>query len=734
MIQKTIYELYDEVSPNGRVTLGDDDVILDINSRVEEIFGLPRAEVLGKGVLSFLPISRLLQDFHSQEQASAPRQSRHASTIVRVRSAQGLEANMTIRITRILSSEGRRTVIWLRDLSEIHSEAEILAERLSFASSASGVGIWEWIFESNQLVWNETMFSLFEVNPSSFTANYEAWASTVHPEDLPDAAEKLRTAIREEKNYDTVFRIVCPDKSLKYIKAFGSVKRTPEGKPFSMLGVNIDITQASVTSERLNFASAAAGVGIWEWIVGTNQLLWNDTMYRLYGIQKDQFSGVYDAWVNSVHPEDLTYASQKLISAVREEKPFDAVFRIVCPDKTVKHIKAYGSPKRGVDGKATSILGVNIDVTEEVNTKHQIAESARRLEANNKFLDTIFENIPSVVVIKDAKDLTIRNINRAGEKLLGRSREYYIGKSDFDIFPKKEAEEREQRDKRIIATGNLEAYEQVWQGESSEPRWLSTKKTMVPGPDGEPGFLLAVSEDITEARLAFLERAKHVAALEERTRAVQSALREKEVLLKEVHHRVKNNLQVICSLLKLQSQYVEDSGLRALFRQSEARVQSMALIHERLYGSPGLAEIDMRSYIHELSEALVSSYTVGSKQPIQVITELQPVALGIVQAVPCGLLLNEFTSNSLKHAFDPEVGGELRIVLKEHDDTISLSIADNGRGLPSDMDMSKRQSLGFDIIRTLTAQLSGTLTIERKGGTNFILEFQREKSEPSLNV
>ena len=732
VLRQETFECYDRAAPSGRLTLSEDGLVLDLNSKVEEILGLSRNELLGKRIESCLPVAALLEQLRAQGPVASGQKLVEPSSLIRVKNSHAPERSVAVRVSAVEMQDRRRTLVWLRDVSEIHSEAEILAERLSFASSAAGVGIWEWVFESNQLVWNDTMFSLFEVEPNRFTENYEAWANTVHPDDLPDASEKLFQAIREEKNYDTVFRIVCPDKSLKYIKAFGSLRRTPDGRPFSMLGVNIDITEASVISERLNFASAAAGVGIWEWIVGTNQLLWNDTMYRLYGIRKDQFSGVYDAWVQSVHPEDLMFASEKLWTAVREEKPFDAVFRIVCPDQTVKYIKAFGSPRPGVDGSAMSILGVNIDVTEEINAKQQIVESAKRLEANNKFLDTIFENIPSVVVIKEAEGLTIYNINKAGEKLLGKPREHFIGKHDFDVYPPEEAEERVRRDRRIVASGELEVYEQLWQAGDMEPRWLSTKKVMVPGPDGSPGFLLAVSEDITEARKALIERTEHVAALEEKTRAVQSALREKEVLLKEIHHRVKNNLQVISSLLKLQSKYVEDSGLRALFRQSEARVHSMALIHERLYGAPGLAEIDLRSYIEELSETLVTSYTVNSRGVVSVKTDLQAVTLGIVQAVPCGLLLNEFISNALKHAFDPELGGELTIALKEKDDQISLAIADNGKGLPNDFDMSKRKSLGFEIIYTLTSQLSGTLKIERERGTRFTLEFQREKNDPTL--
>jgi PAS domain S-box-containing protein len=202
-----------------------------------------------------------------------------------------------------------------------------------------------------------------------------------------------------------------------------------------------------------------------------------------------------------------------------------------------------------------------------------------------------------------------------------------------------------------------------------------------------------------------------------------ASLREKEILLKEVHHRVKNNLQIVSSLLELQSDALDDAALLAQFRDSQDRIRSMALVHETLYQSQELARLDLARYIHTLSAQLVQSYTIDP-QRISVQIQVTQVVLDMDQAIPCGLILNELLSNAFKYAFPQNRTGEVHIEL--HANTAqqaALMVRDNGIGFPDEIDFRHTESLGLQLVTMLTEQLQGTITLERADGTTFTLTF-----------
>ncbi|HEX6895021.1 MAG TPA: histidine kinase dimerization/phosphoacceptor domain -containing protein [Bryobacteraceae bacterium] len=207
---------------------------------------------------------------------------------------------------------------------------------------------------------------------------------------------------------------------------------------------------------------------------------------------------------------------------------------------------------------------------------------------------------------------------------------------------------------------------------------------------------------------------------EERIRA---SLREKEALLKEIHHRVKNNLQVISSLLGLQSRAVVDPETRKMFQESQDRIHSMALLHESLYQSHNLAEINFPDYIRQLAAHLFHSYGVAAER-IHLQTELDDLSLHLDAAVPCGLIINELISNSLKYAFPDGRQGKIRIELRGlSDHTTRLVVADNGVGLRADVDWVNTRSLGLRLVRSLAQQLGAELEVNTAAGTEVRLAF-----------
>lgn len=208
---------------------------------------------------------------------------------------------------------------------------------------------------------------------------------------------------------------------------------------------------------------------------------------------------------------------------------------------------------------------------------------------------------------------------------------------------------------------------------------------------------------------------------------IQASLKEKEVLLKEIHHRVKNNLYVISNLLDLQSDTVDDEGVQNLFADSQNRIQTMALIHEQLYQSDNLAQINLADYINNLVNNLLSSLDT-SFCLIQTVVNAEPIHLDLETAIPCGLLINELVTNSFKYAFPNSLEGEIKIELHSIEDRrYQLIISDNGIGIPERIDWQDSPSLGLRLVNILAEQLEATIELDRSNGTCFTLSFSELK-------
>jgi PAS domain S-box-containing protein len=279
--------------------------------------------------------------------------------------------------------------------------------------------------------------------------------------------------------------------------------------------------------------------------------------------------------------------------------------------------------------------------------------------------------------------------------------------------------------------------------------WTESVIKFILDANNQPAEIIGATRDISERKSAEEKLRKLNDELEERVRQrtielshvnldlvnevaerkhaediVRASLREKEILLKEIHHRVKNNLQIISSLLNLQSNQVADVRTLQALVDSRTRVRSMALIHEKLYQSQNLTNIDFAEYVKSLSSDLFRSYS-RNLTGIRLDVQADEVTLDIDHAISCGLILNELMTNALKYAFPDGKSGTIWVELRttpEH--FLSLRVADNGVGIPSGFDALNSKSLGLQLVKTLSGQLGGTMELEQSEGTAFRISFR----------
>ena len=281
------------------------------------------------------------------------------------------------------------------------------------------------------------------------------------------------------------------------------------------------------------------------------------------------------------------------------------------------------------------------------------------------------------------------------------------------------------RERNMLRRMGAEVYVPIKtrQGQLSGILVLGQKLSQQPYSSEDKELLRAVSSHIAMA----LENAQLYRNATQRQQNLKASLEEKEILLKEIHHRVKNNLQVISSLLKLQSGYIEDERYAEMFKDSQERVKSMALVHEKLYQSEDLARIDFAGYIESMVQELRRSYR-SERAGIGIKTEIEGIRLGVDYAIPCGLIINELVSNSLKHAFPDGKGGEVKIAMQQVGrDEVELEVSDNGIGLLEGVDVRNAESLGLRLVSILSEeQLRGKMELDRTEGTKFRIRFRVE--------
>lgn len=341
--------------------------------------------------------------------------------------------------------------------------------------------------------------------------------------------------------------------------------------------------------------------------------------------------------------------------------------------------------------------------------RRQVARRTRQLQESEQRFRNHLEDIQLLAVNLDVH-ARINFANTHFLNLTGWTRDDVLGRIWHEAFiPAREGADTQQKYEAALRTGSVPLrFEGEIATRKGEIRVIGWTVTISHDADGKVSGTASIGEDITERKLT-----------EERLAA---SLLEKEVLLKEVYHRVKNNLQTVSSVLSLQAASIKDPAVRDMFLENEHRIRSMALIHEKLYRSKTLAHIDFREYLDGLATSLFRSYRVAGDVSLRV--DVRDVSLDIDTSITCGLLLNELLSNALKHAFPEGKAGEIAITMHPVDEgRYALTFADDGVGLPSGFQIEESETLGMSLVNNLVRQLEGKMVITTGPGTRYVITF-----------
>ncbi len=329
------------------------------------------------------------------------------------------------------------------------------------------------------------------------------------------------------------------------------------------------------------------------------------------------------------------------------------------------------------------------------------------LRTEKAYFDQMFESSQEAVLMVDNTG-TILRVNQQFTQLFGYSREEAVGKMLDELVTPPDLRHEARKISRQIEKGKGIATEGVRQRKDGALIDVSIIGLPIIIDHKQVGQY-AIYRDITD-RIRMEEKLK-------------ASLQEKEVLLREIHHRVKNNMQIMASLLRLQSSQLKDKHLHEFFNVCQNRIKSMALIHESLYRSTDLARIDFSGYIKKLIIHLLAMYRAGTEN-VKLTTEVDDIYLDINRAIPCGLIVNELVSNALKYAFPDNMRGEIEVKMySDKNDKYGLIISDNGMGFPENVDFRHTQTLGLQLVTDLVKQLNGKIKLEKGKGTTFKIEF-----------
>ena len=530
---------------------------------------------------------------------------------------------------------------------------------------------------------------------------------TMHPDDRARIKAKHKAFLKSGKELRISFRKQTKSSTYKWVETvMRAIRDSESGKITEIQAATRDISERKKYEQKLRSEKEFSdtiinGMPVIFYMINDKMELtyWNKMLENTLGYSTEELNGMHPLEIYQVKDHDFVRSK---IQEALETGSTEMEVEVLTKQGTVQH--HYITGKKFESNQGTFIIGTGIDMTERVKAEKELQESEQRWEQ-------LVNKNPSLVQLTDA-NFNIIFVNPAGAQLYGKDApgelmgkpvDQFISFEKFDVL--------KSRMKKILNGESLQA--KIFQVETWDGRKRSIELQSVSVDYHDKRVLLTVGKDVTEQ-----------ANYEEK---LKQSLREKEVLLQEIHHRVKNNLAVVSGLLQIQRYNSNKPEIQKILSDSEMRIKTMALIHEKLYQSRSLSKINMDSYLRDLVSSIKE--TINPQKNIQIDFDCDIIELNINQAVPCALIINELVANAIEHAFPNSNGGTVQIRIKNDNNLISISIRDDGIGF-ADGQIDKK-SMGFTIVETLCYQLEAELDIKNDNGTVVSLSFEKKEVKGS---
>jgi len=477
------------------------------------------------------------------------------------------------------------------------------------------------------------------------------------------------------------------------------------------------------SDNRLKIGMDIGKMVYWEYDIEKDFFTFDDQFYALYGTNADKEGG--NRMSSAEYAGRFVPVEEQELVGIEVAKALETDD----PDfsSTIGHWMIRGDGERRFiivrirvrfdeNGKKIGTRGVNQDITELKIAEDALAESDQRLK-------DIIDFLPDATFTIDTEGRVI-SWNQAIEQMTGIWAEEMLGKGNYEYsLPFY----RDRKPMLIDLVNASETEIRNYYSKFTRNGQVITAENEV-NIRGKPIIIWGKAVPLYDNKgklVGAIETIRDVTDFRDAQKKLKKSLDEKEMLLKEIHHRVKNNLMVISSLLELESRYIKDKAVLGVFKESQNRAKSMAYIHERLYRSTDLKRIDFGDYIQSLGEDIYETYVIDPDR-IKLNLKVEEVMVDINTSVPLGLIVNELLTNSMKYAFPGDRSGEIELEFSCSGDEYLLRVADNGVGFPEDLDYKNSSSLGLQLVTSLTEQINGKISLLNKNGTEFKITFKEQ--------
>lgn len=578
--------------------------------------------------------------------------------------------------------------------------------------------------------WNSALEKVTGLNPTRLI--HQSVLILFPPEEQPMIRQHIQKAFQDGQNEIDTLLLTRAGPIPYRIK--GMVMKNEDGRVVGQVCLGNSLTENTLNIEALRdseerFRHLVENLNEVFWLmdIESQAVIYVSPSYeKVWGKSCESLYENSQSWLSVIHPQEGDRIQATL--PAQRHSPWEQEYRILHPSGVIRWIRTRCFPVRHPAGdRVYRLASISEDITERKQTEVALERSISLLQATldstadgilvlNPEGDILNFNQQYVQMWRIPPDiLSSRNSQLVNAFLLDQVRypEDFINLINQDY---QDPTENHQNLIELIDDRVIELVSRPYEI-SGQIRGRVHCFSDVTTQRKAAESLESLNEDL-ESRVK-----KRTAQLRHLNEKLQLSVQEKETLLKELHHRVKNNLQVIASLLRLQSSYVQNPQDRELFKDSENRVRSMSLIHEKLYRSQEMGEVNAQDYLYTVVNNLVSSYGISSER-IKIDFNLESIALDVDTAIPCGLIVNELVSNCFKYAFSERSAGTVKVEFAQKDNAyINFCVEDNGRGLPQDFDLEQINSLGLQLVQNLVEQLEGELTIIGNQGTQIQITF-----------